>query len=81
MNRISVVRSLLVDEMVASGVDAIVIAPADSKALVPALRKAIKAGVVVVNIDNRLDAQVLQAGGRHDSVCGARQSSRSEESG
>lgn len=50
----------LVDEMVASGVDAIVIAPADSKALVPALRKAIRAGVVVVNIDNRLDAEVLQ---------------------
>lgn len=53
----------LVDEMVASGVDAIVIAPADSKALVPALRKAIKAGVVVVNIDNRLDAQVLEQEG------------------
>ena len=50
----------LVDEMVASGVDAIVIAPADSKALVPALRKAIRAGVVVVNIDNRLDTEVLQ---------------------
>jgi ribose transport system substrate-binding protein len=49
----------LVDEMVAAGVDAIVIAPADSKALVPALRKAKKAGVVVVNIDNRLDQQVL----------------------
>ena len=53
----------LVDEMVASGVDAIVIAPADSKALVPALRKAKKAGVVVVNIDNRLDAEVLQQEG------------------
>ncbi len=53
----------LVDEMVASGVDAIVIAPADSKALVPALRKAIKAGVVVVNIDNQLDAEVLQQEG------------------
>jgi ribose transport system substrate-binding protein len=50
----------LVDEMVAAGVDAIVIAPADSKALVPALRKAKKAGVVVVNIDNRLDTEVLQ---------------------
>lgn len=49
----------LVDEMVANGVQAIVIAPADSKALVPALRKAQKAGVVVVNIDNRLDAEVL----------------------
>ncbi|MBR9802419.1 sugar ABC transporter substrate-binding protein, partial [bacterium] len=49
----------LVEEMVASGVDAIVIAPADSKALVPALRRAQKAGVVVINIDNRLDADVL----------------------
>jgi ribose transport system substrate-binding protein len=50
----------LVEEMVAAGVDAIVIAPADSKALVPALRRAMKAGVVVVNIDNRLDADVLK---------------------
>jgi ribose transport system substrate-binding protein len=50
----------LVDEMVAAGVDAIVIAPADSKALVPALRRAKKAGVVVVNIDNRLDREVLE---------------------
>ncbi len=49
----------LVDEMVSSGVDAIVIAPADSKALVPVLRRAKQAGVVVVNIDNRLDADVL----------------------
>ncbi|MEO1530497.1 MAG: substrate-binding domain-containing protein, partial [Planctomycetota bacterium] len=53
----------LVDEMVASGIDAIVIAPADSKALVPALRKAQKAGVIVVNIDNRLDAEVLDQEG------------------
>ena len=53
----------LVEEMVASGVDAIVIAPADSKALVPALRKARKAGVVVVNIDNRLDADILEQEG------------------
>jgi len=51
----------LVEEMIASNVDAIVIAPADSKALVPALRRAKKAGVVVVNIDNRLDTQVLAA--------------------
>lgn len=49
----------LVDEMVAAGVQAIVIAPADSKALVPALRKAKQAGVIIVNIDNRLDASVL----------------------
>lgn len=53
----------LVEEMVASGVDAIVIAPADSKALVPALRRATEAGVVVVNIDNRLDREVMQQEG------------------
>lgn len=51
----------LVEEMVASGVDAIVIAPADSKALVPALRRAREAGVVVINIDNKLDADILKA--------------------
>jgi ribose transport system substrate-binding protein len=49
----------IVEEMVAAGVDAIVIAPADSKALVPVLRRAKERGVVVVNIDNRLDAAVL----------------------
>jgi len=53
----------LVEEMVASGVNAIVIAPADSKALVPALRRAQKEGVVIVNIDNRLDAEVLEQEG------------------
>ncbi|MDM3872616.1 sugar ABC transporter substrate-binding protein [Porticoccus sp. W117] len=50
----------LIDQMVAAGADAIVIAPADSKAIVPALARAINAGVVVVNIDNKLDAEVLQ---------------------
>ena len=49
----------LVEQMVAEGVDALVIAPADSKALVPACRKAQAAGLVVVNIDNRLDAAAL----------------------
>lgn len=49
----------LVDEMISLGVDAIVIAPADSKALVPACRRAQQAGCIVVNIDNKLDAGVL----------------------
>ncbi|PCK03563.1 MAG: LacI family transcriptional regulator [Alteromonadaceae bacterium] len=49
----------LVDQMIAMGVNAIVICPADSKALVPALARAVNAGITVVNIDNRLDAQVL----------------------
>ena len=49
----------LIDQMIASGVDAIVIAPADSKAVVPALARARAAGIVIVNIDNLLDSAVL----------------------
>ncbi|MBU6400741.1 MAG: sugar ABC transporter substrate-binding protein [Verrucomicrobia bacterium] len=49
----------LVEQMIAERVDAIVIAPADSKALVPVCRKAQQAGIVVVNIDNRFDQAVL----------------------
>jgi ribose transport system substrate-binding protein len=49
----------LVDEMIAQGVSAIVIAPADSKALVSACKRAKDAGIVVVNIDNKLDGAVL----------------------
>jgi len=53
----------LVEQMVARGVDAIVIAPADSKALVPALKRAQDAGITIVNIDNQLDAAVLAESG------------------
>ena len=49
----------LIDQMIASQVDAIVVAPADSKAVVPALARAAAAGVVVVNIDNKLDGAIL----------------------
>jgi ribose transport system substrate-binding protein len=50
----------LVEQMVAQQVNAIVIAPADSKALVPVLKRAKESGVLVVNIDNKLDADVLK---------------------
>jgi ribose transport system substrate-binding protein len=49
----------LVEQMIAQRVDAIVIAPADSKALVSVCKKAQDAGVMVVNIDNRFDDAVL----------------------
>lgn len=49
----------IVELMIAQGVDAIVIAPADSKALVPVCKRAMDAGIVVVNIDNKFDAAVL----------------------
>jgi len=50
----------LMEQMIARKVDAIVVAPADSKALVPVCKKAQDAGIVVVNIDNKLDADALR---------------------
>ena len=50
----------LVEQMMAQGVDAFVIAPADSRALVPVLGKALRQKIVVVNIDNKLDEPTLQ---------------------
>ncbi|MNJ18264.1 D-ribose-binding periplasmic protein precursor [compost metagenome] len=51
----------IVEQMIVSGVNALVIAPADSKALVPVVKKAMDAGITVVNIDNRLDPEVLKS--------------------
>src|SRR5260370_34055773 len=51
----------IVEQMIVSKVDALVIAPADSKALVPVIKKAVDAGIIVVNIDNRLDPDVLKS--------------------
>jgi ribose transport system substrate-binding protein len=50
----------LVEQMIADRVDALVLAPADSRALVPVTRRALDAGIVVINIDNRLDAAALR---------------------
>jgi len=49
-----------VELIIAQGADAIVIAPADSKALVDVCKRAMDAGIVVVNIDNKLDEDVLK---------------------
>jgi ribose transport system substrate-binding protein len=49
-----------VESMMAQRVDAIIIAPADSKALVPVCKRAMDAGIIVVNIDNKFDAEVLK---------------------
>ncbi|AZF16907.1 sugar ABC transporter substrate-binding protein [Pseudomonas sp. R3-18-08] len=51
----------IVNQMILAKVNAIVIAPADSKALVTVLKKASNAGIKVVNIDNRLDPDVLKS--------------------
>jgi ribose transport system substrate-binding protein len=53
----------IVNQMIVKKVDALVIAPADSKALASVLKKAQDAGIKVVNIDNQLDADVLKSKG------------------
>ncbi len=59
--QIAIVRALI-----GQGVDAIVIAPADSAELVPVLAEAQKAGIVIVNIDNRLDKKSVAAEGMQE---------------
>jgi ribose transport system substrate-binding protein len=49
-----------VELMIAQQVEALVIAPADSKALVHVCKRAMEAGIIVVNIDNKFDEAVLQ---------------------
>lgn len=53
----------LVNDLIAAKVDAIVIAPADSQSLVGTLKKASDAGIKIVNIDNRLDAESVKNAG------------------
>jgi len=53
----------LVEQMISLGVDALVLAPADSKALVPVVKRALESGIVVVNIDNQFDVELLAAEG------------------
>jgi len=53
----------LVEQMIAQQVDAIVIAPANSQALIPVLKRALEQGITVVNIDNKLDPETLSTEG------------------
>jgi ribose transport system substrate-binding protein len=49
----------LIEQFIADKVDALVVVPIDSKALVPVVVKAVKAGIKVINIDIRLDETLL----------------------
>lgn len=53
----------LVGDAVKAGTRAIVIAPGDSTRLVPVLKSAQDAGIHIVNIDNRLNAEAMTAAG------------------
>jgi len=50
----------IMENLISRGYGAIVIAPADSKQLVPVCRKALENGIVVINIDNPLHKDTLQ---------------------
>jgi ribose transport system substrate-binding protein len=51
----------IIDELIQSKVDAIVVAPGDSQRLVPILKKAQSSGIAIINIDNQLDQSVLKS--------------------
>jgi ribose transport system substrate-binding protein len=50
----------IVDELIKENVNAIVIAPSDSRRLIPVLKKAQESGIVIINIDNQLDPEVMK---------------------
>jgi ribose transport system substrate-binding protein len=50
----------IIEELISQSVDAILIAPADSVQLIPVLKKAQDAGIVIINIDNKLDSQAAE---------------------
>lgn len=53
----------LVEQMIAQNVQAIVIAPADSLALIDVCKTAQQQGIVVINIDNKFDEEGLKKAG------------------
>ncbi len=59
--QISIIKSLIADQ-----VDAIVIAPADSKELIPVLKEAQDAGIVIINVDNQLNPEISKQMGLVD---------------
>ncbi|MBN1346748.1 MAG: substrate-binding domain-containing protein [Phycisphaerae bacterium] len=53
----------LVENAIAQGVDAILIAPADSKAIVSPLLDAQGKGIKIINLDNRIDPEAAKSAG------------------
>lgn len=53
----------IVERLIDEKVDAIVIAPAGSVELVPVIKRAVDAGIKVVNIDNQLDKRACERAG------------------
>lgn len=56
----------IINQLTSDKVDAIVIAPGDSRELIPALKKAQAAGIKIVNVDNKLDVDFSKSQGLTD---------------
>lgn len=56
-------QAALVQNAAAQGYQAVCITPADSKALVPSLKAAADKGLVIINVDNRLDPETVKSSG------------------
>ncbi len=56
----------IIDALIQEKVDAIIIAPGDSVELIPPLKRAQDAGIVIINIDNRLNAELSKKSGLKD---------------
>ncbi|WP_169091240.1 sugar ABC transporter substrate-binding protein [Paenibacillus sp. PL91] len=53
----------IIEDMISKKMDAIVVAPGGSKEIVPVLKKAQEAGVMLINIDNRIDKAAADKAG------------------
>ena len=51
----------IIENMIVQAVQAILIAPADSKAIVNVLKKAQDQGIQIINVDNRIDAETAKS--------------------
>ena len=55
----------IVENLIEKRVDGLILAPSGSREIVPAIRKANDAGIPVIIVDSRADAQALAAAGAH----------------
>lgn len=52
-------QEAIIRTMIAQKVDALIVVPTDSVAMLPVLMEAIRAGILVINMDNKLDDRAL----------------------
>lgn len=53
----------IIETLISENVDAIVVSPGDSEAIIPVLKKAQDAGIVIINIDNQVNPELAESAG------------------